>query len=121
MSISLEALAMMGNDYIKDGITLEEYEKHEEQVPPYLLVHDEEEEDENLFSSWKKNMSTKNSYENNYFCYSQEEEKKKKPLSGNQILLEFLEKKDIESFMRLVGIIIVYNMLIFPQNNNQRS
>ncbi|KAG5574638.1 hypothetical protein H5410_054772 [Solanum commersonii] len=55
MSISLEALAMMGVDYVKDGISLEEYEKYEEQVPPHLLVDDQE--DENIH---KENIYTKN-------------------------------------------------------------
>lgn len=48
MSISLEALAMMGGDYVKDGISFEEYEKYEEQVPPHLLV--DEEDDENIYT-----------------------------------------------------------------------
>jgi len=61
MSISLEALAMIGADYIKDGISIEEFEQHEAEVPPYLLV-DEEEVDEVLFSR-KINLPTKNSYE----------------------------------------------------------
>ncbi|KAG5574637.1 hypothetical protein H5410_054771 [Solanum commersonii] len=43
MTISLEALAMSGGDYIKDGISMEEFEKYEEQVPPYLLIDEDDE------------------------------------------------------------------------------
>ncbi|KAF3627887.1 hypothetical protein FXO37_29629 [Capsicum annuum] len=63
MSISLEALAMMGVDYVKDGISLEEFEEHEEQVPPYLLLDDDQEDydyDDEKFFSRKKNIHQEN-------------------------------------------------------------
>ncbi|OIT26313.1 hypothetical protein A4A49_52746 [Nicotiana attenuata] len=62
MSISLGALAMIGADYIKDGIRIENFEQLEAKVPSYLLA-DEEEDDGVFFSSWKINIPTKNSYE----------------------------------------------------------
>jgi len=52
MTISLEVLAMSGGDYIKDGISIEEFEKYEEQVPPHLLI----DEDDEIFFSKKTNM-----------------------------------------------------------------
>jgi len=47
MSISLEALAMAGADYLKDGMSFEEFERHEAELPPYLFA--DEDENENLF------------------------------------------------------------------------
>ncbi|XP_059288736.1 uncharacterized protein LOC132042134 [Lycium ferocissimum] len=109
MSISLDALAMMGADYLKDGMSMEEFEKHEAQVPPYLLADHEEEEDENLFST-KKNihhdiLPTKKQYEYSFCsqefhrCENDEGDQKKPLLIRNNILGEFLKKKDIGSFL----------------------
>ncbi|KAK4366963.1 hypothetical protein RND71_014843 [Anisodus tanguticus] len=117
MSISLEALAMMGADYVKDGISMEEFERHEEQVPPYLLADDQEDDDNDLLFSRKiknnSHMSREWKIKNNshmsrefHRCENDEGEKKKK-LSGNKIFWEFLKKKDVASFLRLVGIIFV--------------
>jgi len=66
MSISIEALAMIGADYIKDGISMEEFEQHEAEVPSYMLA-DEEENDGEIFFSRKINMPKKGSYEYS-FC-----------------------------------------------------
>lgn len=52
MTISLEALAMSGGDYIKDGISMEEFEKYEQQIPPHLLIDETDE----IFFSKKTNM-----------------------------------------------------------------
>uniref|UniRef100_M1BC33 Uncharacterized protein n=1 Tax=Solanum tuberosum TaxID=4113 RepID=M1BC33_SOLTU len=75
MSISLEALAMMGGDYVKDGISFEEFEKYEEQVPPYLLVDDQEDEYEKFFSRKKnlfqENFPTKKIYEHPFSCHQE--------------------------------------------------
>jgi len=57
MSISLEALAMAGADRLKDGTSIEEFEKHEAEVPPYLLV-DEDNDDENLFLTTTSQFQT---------------------------------------------------------------
>jgi len=46
MSISIEALAMIGADYIKDGISIEEFEQHEAGVPSYMLADEEDNDDE---------------------------------------------------------------------------
>ncbi|KAK4707818.1 hypothetical protein R3W88_028743 [Solanum pinnatisectum] len=75
MSISLEALAMMGGDYVKDGISFEEFEKYEEQVPPYLLVDDQEDEYEKFFSRKKnvfqENFPTKKIYEHSFSSHQE--------------------------------------------------
>ncbi|OIT26315.1 hypothetical protein A4A49_63923, partial [Nicotiana attenuata] len=65
MSISFEALAMAGADYLKDGMSFEEFEQHEAEVPHYLLA--DEEEDDEVFFLRKKNLPTKSSYEYS-FC-----------------------------------------------------
>ncbi|KAL6277204.1 hypothetical protein ACE6H2_020805 [Prunus campanulata] len=47
MSVSLEALAMAGTDYLSIAMTLEEWERCDlELSPPHLLAEDEEEKDE---------------------------------------------------------------------------
>ncbi|KAG5574639.1 hypothetical protein H5410_054773 [Solanum commersonii] len=75
MLISLEALAMMGGDYVKDGISFEEFEKYEEQVPPYLLVDDQEDEYEKFFSRKKnvfqENFPTKKIYEHSFSSHQE--------------------------------------------------
>ncbi|ONI02291.1 hypothetical protein PRUPE_6G188600 [Prunus persica] len=45
MSVSLEALAMAGKDYLSIAMTVEEWERLE-LSPPHLLAEDEEEKDE---------------------------------------------------------------------------
>ncbi|KAH0996165.1 hypothetical protein GBA52_020029 [Prunus armeniaca] len=45
MSVSLEALAMAGKDYLSIAMTVEEWERGE-LTPPHLLAEDEEEKDE---------------------------------------------------------------------------
>ena len=45
MSISLEALAMAGVDYIEWGMDIEEWERDDELPPPHLLADEEEEEE----------------------------------------------------------------------------
>lgn len=42
MSISLEALAMSGVDFLEVGFDIEEWEQMDLQVPPYLLANEEE-------------------------------------------------------------------------------
>ncbi|KAG5574636.1 hypothetical protein H5410_054770 [Solanum commersonii] len=99
MSISLEALAMMGVDYVKDGISVEEYEKYEEQVPPYLLVDDEEDENihkENIYT--KKLCEYSFCYQEFHRCEKDEGEKKKLLLIRNNIFREFLKTKDVAIF-----------------------
>ncbi|BFG35491.1 hypothetical protein CerSpe_217650 [Prunus speciosa] len=47
MSVSLEALAMAGTDYLSISMTVEEWERCDlELSPPHLLAEDEEEKDE---------------------------------------------------------------------------
>ncbi|KAK4356243.1 hypothetical protein RND71_025214 [Anisodus tanguticus] len=93
MSISLEALAMVGADYLKNGMSLEEFEKYEAQVPPYLLA---DEDDDEIFFSRKMNISIKDSYEYS-FCSQEihrcenDEGEHKKPLLRN--FSEFLKKE----------------------------
>ncbi|KAG5574632.1 hypothetical protein H5410_054766 [Solanum commersonii] len=80
MLISLEALAMMGDDYVKDGISFEEYEKYEEQVPPYLLVDDQEDEYEKFFSKkkniYQENLPTKKLYEHSFSSHQEFQRKR---------------------------------------------
>ncbi|KAK6775132.1 hypothetical protein RDI58_026133 [Solanum bulbocastanum] len=127
MSISLDALAMMGGDYVKDGISFEEHEKYEEQVPPYLLVDDQEDEYEKFFSKkkniYQENLPTKKLYEHQEFLRKRENNdellalvlhfvsveriekrlkkgKQKKPLIEKHInFWEVLKKKDLSSFL----------------------
>ncbi|KAK4707815.1 hypothetical protein R3W88_028740 [Solanum pinnatisectum] len=113
MSISLEALAMMGGDYVKDGISFEEhekyeeqvppyllvddqedeYEKYEEQVPPYLLVDDQEDEYEKFFSKkkniYQENLPTKKLYEHSF---SSRQEFLRKRENNDELLAPRLEK-----------------------------
>lgn len=45
MSVSIEALAMAGADYVEWGIDMEEWEQREmERPPPHLLADEEEKE-----------------------------------------------------------------------------
>lgn len=104
MSISIEALAMIGRDYINDGISMEEYEEHEAQVPPHLLVDDDQEK-ENFFAM-KKNIHQEN-YEYYSSCEKDEVEQKKTSIIRKNVFMEFLKKKNVANFLRLVGIIIV--------------
>lgn len=47
MSISIEALAMVGADYLDWGKDMEEWERGDPELPPHLLAEEEEEEEEN--------------------------------------------------------------------------
>lgn len=47
MSISIEALAMVGADYLDWGKDMEECERGDQELPPHLLAEEEEEEEEN--------------------------------------------------------------------------
>ncbi|XWS41583.1 hypothetical protein CRYUN_Cryun17cG0094300 [Craigia yunnanensis] len=44
MSVSIEALAMAGTDYIEWGMEIEEWEHEELEPPPHLLAEEAEEE-----------------------------------------------------------------------------
>ncbi|OIT26314.1 hypothetical protein A4A49_25890 [Nicotiana attenuata] len=121
MSVSFAALAIMGADYLKDGMSIEEFERHEAEVPPYLLADEKEEENEENFFSRKINIQhesspTKNSDEFPFCsqdlnrCENDNEGEQKKTLDRSQIFLELLKKKDVASFFRLVGIVIVSNL-----------
>lgn len=46
MSLSLEALAMAGVDYVEWGLDIEEWEGDDELPPPHLLADDNENEEE---------------------------------------------------------------------------
>lgn len=46
MSISIEALAMVGADYLDWGKDMEEWECGDPELPPHLLAEEEEEEEE---------------------------------------------------------------------------
>ncbi|KAL9148014.1 hypothetical protein ABFS82_12G013600 [Erythranthe guttata] len=43
MSVSLEALAMSGANYLEVGFDINEWEQMESEVPPHLLADEEEE------------------------------------------------------------------------------
>ena len=45
MSVSIEALAMAGVDYLEWGMDIEEWERDDEVSPPHLLADDGEEEE----------------------------------------------------------------------------
>ncbi|KAG5529482.1 hypothetical protein RHGRI_030014 [Rhododendron griersonianum] len=47
MSISIEALAMVGADYLDWGMDMKEWERRDPELPPHLLAEEEEEEEEN--------------------------------------------------------------------------
>ncbi|MBA0741924.1 hypothetical protein Gogos_015042 [Gossypium gossypioides] len=46
MSLSIEALAMAGVDYVERGLDIEEWERDDELPPPHLLAHNNEKEEE---------------------------------------------------------------------------
>ncbi|KAI8536264.1 hypothetical protein RHMOL_Rhmol10G0243300 [Rhododendron molle] len=46
MSISIEALAMVGADYLDWGKDMEEWERGDLELPPHLLAEEEEEDEE---------------------------------------------------------------------------
>lgn len=95
MPISLEALAMSGADYV--GFDLEEWEKMESEVPPYLLA-DEEEED--------KEMKQKiNGYDD---CEGKDKYGK---------VEEFVKERNDLSF----GIIIIWTILLMRKYWKARS
>ncbi|XVE83126.1 hypothetical protein DITRI_Ditri16bG0062300 [Diplodiscus trichospermus] len=48
-SVSIEALAMAGVDFMEWGMDIEEWERDDELPPPHLLADDEEEEEEEEF------------------------------------------------------------------------
>ncbi|XVF15110.1 hypothetical protein REPUB_Repub09cG0121100 [Reevesia pubescens] len=48
MSVSIEALAMAGTDYIEWGMGIEEWEQEELEFPPAYLLADEEEGEEEI-------------------------------------------------------------------------
>ncbi|XVF15215.1 hypothetical protein REPUB_Repub09cG0131500 [Reevesia pubescens] len=51
MSVSIEALAMAGTDYIEWGMGIEEWEQELEFPPAYLLADEEEGEEEIIVRS----------------------------------------------------------------------
>ncbi|OMO67120.1 hypothetical protein CCACVL1_20782 [Corchorus capsularis] len=50
MSVSMEALAMAGADYVEWGMDIEEWEHedHQDLTPAYLLADEEEEEEQEI-------------------------------------------------------------------------
>lgn len=46
MSISIEALAMVGADYLDWGMDIEEWERRDSELPPHLLAEQEKEDDD---------------------------------------------------------------------------
>ncbi|MBA0694235.1 hypothetical protein Goari_004551, partial [Gossypium aridum] len=46
MSLSIEAIAMAGVDYVEWGLDIEEWERDDELPPPHLLAHNNEKEEE---------------------------------------------------------------------------
>ncbi|KAL1568060.1 hypothetical protein AAHA92_03467 [Salvia divinorum] len=47
MTVSLEALAMFGADFLEVGLDVKEWELIDSEVPSYLLVEDEDRDDDN--------------------------------------------------------------------------
>ncbi|KAK5785295.1 uncharacterized protein LOC128283873 [Gossypium arboreum] len=59
MSLSIEALAMAGVDYVEWGLDIEEWEREDELPPPHLLADDNEKEEEEFM---KRHASTRQGF-----------------------------------------------------------
>lgn len=46
MTVSLEALAMSGADFLEVGLDFEEWEQKDSEIPPYLLAEDDDDDNE---------------------------------------------------------------------------
>ncbi|KAJ0082098.1 hypothetical protein Patl1_12413 [Pistacia atlantica] len=57
MSVSMEALAMAGTDYLEWGVEIEDWEHEDFEPPPSHLLADEEDEDDETRRESKKKMS----------------------------------------------------------------
>ncbi|GFP84850.1 hypothetical protein PHJA_000628800 [Phtheirospermum japonicum] len=66
MTISLEALAMSGTNFLEVGFDMEEWEQMDAEVPDHLLAEEEEEEEE------KESKRDKTGYECSFQSYVRE-------------------------------------------------
>ncbi|GMI86585.1 hypothetical protein HRI_002327800 [Hibiscus trionum] len=65
MSVSIEALAMAGVDYMEWGIHIEDWEREDELPPPHLLADDDGEEEQFMRRRFQRSFSCNNNNNNN--------------------------------------------------------
>ncbi|XVE86789.1 hypothetical protein DITRI_Ditri18aG0062100 [Diplodiscus trichospermus] len=66
MSVSIEALAMAGVDYVEWGMDIEEWERDDELSPPHLLADEKEAEEEFVKGHLKQGCSIQNLEDNRF-------------------------------------------------------
>lgn len=113
MTVSLEALAMSGADFLKVGLDFEEWEQNDSEIPPYMLADEEDEDadDDNVKGLKYGNVGDNDDGKRELGYYSEKLESKNWSIVG----------KNNEYVQLSYGIVIIWAILVVIKYRKSRK